>query len=59
MLKNTLKTALYSLFVSKRAGVSKRIGQARSRAFHFYLESVERLYVFVFAAKRMIKVFPL
>ena len=27
----------------------------RSRAFHFYLESVEMLSVFVFAAKRMVK----
>jgi len=25
------------------------------RAFHFYLESVEMLYVFVFAAKRMVE----
>jgi len=27
----------------------------KSRAFHFYLESVEMLYVFVFAAKRRVK----
>jgi len=31
----------------------------RFRAFHFYLESMEMLSVFVFAAKRMIKVMPL
>jgi len=30
-----------------------------ARAFHFYLESVEMLYAFVFAAKRMVKVMPL
>jgi len=30
-----------------------------TRAFHFYLESVEMLYVFVFAAKCMVKVMPL
>jgi len=30
-----------------------------TRAFHFYLESVEMLSVFVFAAKRMVKVMPL
>ena len=30
-----------------------------SRAFHFYLESMERLSVFVFAAKRMVKVMTL
>jgi|GEM_PF-2078902 len=29
------------------------------RAFHFYFESVEMLSVFVFAAKRMVKVMPL
>jgi len=29
------------------------------RAFHFYLESMEMLSVFVFAAKRMVKVMPL
>jgi len=30
-----------------------------SRAFHFYIESMERLYGLVFAAKRMVKVKPL
>jgi len=30
-----------------------------SRAFHFYIELMERLYGLVFAAKRMVKVMPL
>ncbi len=30
-----------------------------SRAFLFYIESMERLYGLVFAAKRMVKVMPL
>jgi len=36
----------YNLFTSQSAG---------PRAFHFYLESMERLSVFVFAAKHMVK----
>jgi len=38
---------------------SCHFNQLCSRAFLFYIESMERLYGLVFAAKRMVKVFPL